>query len=116
MPDETTTARQLAEISRWIDDANAHRDREACTWGRLAKLAEETGEVIAAYIGATGQNPRKGVTTSMRSVLSELMDAAVTALAAAEHILGNNGEALDHLAQHIDNVHHRAGLQEAPRA
>lgn len=109
------TALQLAEISRWIDDGNAHRDPEARTWGRLAKLAEETGEVIAAYIGATGQNPRKGVTGTTDAVVRELMDAALTALAAAEHLLGNNGEALDYFTEHDDYVHERAGLQEAPR-
>lgn len=109
------TARQLAELSRWIDDSNTHRDPEARTWGRIAKLAEETGEVVAAYIGATGQNPRKGVTHTDQEVVNELLDVAVTALAAVEHLLGNGGSALACLVVRIDHVHYRAGLQEPPR-
>lgn len=101
-------ALQLADISEWIDKGNAHRDAEARTWGRLAKLTEEAGEVIAAYIGHTGQNPRKGVTHTSADVVKELLDVAVTALGAVEHITGHDVTALDRLAQHIDGVWRRA--------
>jgi len=55
-------SRQVAVLSRWIDERNQDRDPEAATWARLAKITEEAGEVVPAQIGATGQNPRKGVT------------------------------------------------------
>ena len=54
----------LVALSEWIDAGNAHRDPEAVTWGRLAKVAEEGGEVVAAYIGATGRIPARGRLTS----------------------------------------------------
>jgi hypothetical protein len=107
-PNEPISA-TLAELSAWIDTApaNAARDAEAATWGRLAKVAEESGEVIAAYIGATGQNPRKGITHGMAAVQAELLDVAVTALAAVEHLTGNHGRSLDHLAHHLTALRQR---------
>lgn len=100
----------LAALSRWIDAGNAHRDPEAVTWGRLAKLSEESGEVIAAFIGATGQNPRKGVTATTGDVVEELLDVAVTALGAIEHLTGHQSSALDRLEEKILAVAQRAGL------
>lgn len=98
----------LVELSQWIDAGNAHRDPEAVTWGRLAKLAEEVGEVIAAYIGATGQNPRKGVTHWVNDVRTELLDVAVTALGAYEHLDEHQGRALSALTNKIEQVIERA--------
>jgi NTP pyrophosphatase (non-canonical NTP hydrolase) len=94
----------LAHLSKWIDEHpdNAARDPEARTWGRLAKVSEECGEVIAAYIGATGQNPRKGVTHTDDNVRSELLDVAITALCAYEHMTGNRALSLDALLAHIE--------------
>lgn len=81
----TRSSAALVALSRWIDGGNAHRDPEAVTWGRLAKITEEAGEVIEAYIGMTGQNPRKGVTHARGDVVAELLDIAATALGAVEH-------------------------------
>lgn len=112
MSRQVPTASYLAAISRWVDDAptNAARDAEARTWGRLAKVAEECGEVIQAYIGATGQNPRKGVTNDQADVRKELLDVAVTALAAHEHLTGNDGSSMAALAQHVAYLAERAGV------
>lgn len=103
------TGNNLALLSRWIDDANGHRDSEARTWGRLAKIGEEFGEVIAAYIGVTNQNPRKGITHTDVDVRGELLDVAVTALAAYEHMTGNGGRSIYALTDHIDHLMHRTG-------
>lgn len=100
----------LVALSQWIDAGNAHRDREAVAWGRLAKIAEENGEVIEAFIGATGQNPRKGVTCSIEKVLDELLDVAITALAAYEHLDGHEGRSLGELDYKIRRVAERAGV------
>lgn len=108
------TTDRLIALSQWIDAGNAHRDPEAVTWGRLAKLAEEQGEVIEAFIGATGQNPRKGVTNTLEKVLEELLDVAITALGAYEHIDGHQGRALDELASKIYRVAERAGVTTGP--
>jgi len=99
----------LVALSDWIDDGNATRDAEAVTWGRLAKIGEEFGEVVAAYIGATGQNPRKGTTHDLGHVCDELLDVAVTALGAYEHLMGS-GDALEALDDKIVRVAQRAGV------
>lgn len=102
----------IRQLSTWIDEdpANASRDREAAAWGRLSKVAEEHGEAVQAYIAVTGQNPRKGVHGSIGDVKSELLDVALTALAAYEHFDGNRGEAMRAFGLHVRNVAHRAGV------
>ena len=105
-----TAAMGLAALSEWLDRQNRlmARDGEAITWGRLAKVSEECGEVIAAFIGATGQNPRKGFTHTNNDVVEELLDVAVTALGAVEHMVGNNGESMTLLEDKIRRVVARA--------
>lgn len=56
---------------------------------RVLKIIEEAGEAAAAYIGMTGQNPRKGVTHTETDLLAELADVAVTALCAMQHFTGS---------------------------
>jgi len=112
---DQTSHRQLQELSDWIDDwpENARRDPEALTWGRLAKVSEEAGEVIAAFISVTGQNPRKTERMLMLAVESELLDVALTALCAVAHLRREEiraGTILDSLRVHIAAVHSRAGL------
>jgi NTP pyrophosphatase (non-canonical NTP hydrolase) len=98
----------LVFLSQWIDSAFAGRDPEVIAWARIAKIMEEGGEVVAAYIGATGQNPRKGVTHSISDVQKELLDVALTALGAYEHLNHDTGLAIEHLLQHIEKVADRA--------
>lgn len=107
-----TTSSLIARLSQYIDDApaNAARDPEARTWGRIAKVAEESGEVIAAYIGATGQNPRKGQTHDLGDVREELLDVALTALAAYEHVT-SDGEAIEALVLHVRRRAARVGIE-----
>lgn len=87
----------LSRLSRWIDSHNRQKSEREQLWERTAKCAEETGEVIGAMIGVTGQNPRKGFTHTIDDVEAELLDVAVTALGAIEHIHGNEGVAFDRL-------------------
>ena len=105
-------SKALVALSQWIDAGNAHRDPEAVTWGRLAKIGEEFGEVIEAWIGATGQNPRKGQTHTFSDVAEELLDVAVTALGALEHLTEHEGLSLEHLDDKILRVARRAGVIE----
>jgi phosphoribosyl-ATP pyrophosphohydrolase len=54
---------------------------------RVMKVGEEAGEVFQAWIGWTGQNPRKGVTHTKADVALELADvilAATVALASLD--------------------------------
>ena len=59
----------------WLDEHSTQSPQEERLL-RLLKLSEEVGEVGAAVIGATGQNPRKGVTQH------ELCDVVFSALVA----------------------------------
>ncbi|MFF9309966.1 MazG-like family protein [Streptomyces sp. NPDC014748] len=71
----------------WLDQENGRSQQEITL--RLLKLTEEAGEVAQAWIGVTGQNPRKGVTHTMPQVQDELCDVIVTAAVALASIVGN---------------------------
>lgn len=106
------SAARVVALSRWVDEApaNAALPPEALTWLRIAKLSEEVGETVAALIAVTGSNPRKGVHGTMNQVAKELLDTALTALCAYEHVTGHTGHGLAALFGHIEAVHRRAGL------
>lgn len=106
---------RIVALSRWIDAGNVDRDPETLNWIRLSKVSEEAGEVISALTAATGANPRKGVCGSMTAVDKELLDVALTALAAFEHTNGHMGFSLAALFAHIQAVHERAGLTDPTR-
>ncbi|MGW3357293.1 MazG-like family protein [Streptomyces bungoensis] len=71
---------------------------------RILKLSEEVGEVSEAVIGATGQNPRKGVTHSWEDVQAELCDVAITALVALRTL---TPDAREVFAGHLERVRER---------
>lgn len=108
--DSTDLSRGIAALSTWIDEGNRGRDPEAATWARLAKVTEEAGEVVAAHIGATGQNPRKGITHRTEDVQEELLDVALTALAALEHLRGHDHRSIELLEDKLGRTLQRAGL------
>ncbi|MEU0053871.1 MazG-like family protein [Streptomyces sp. NPDC006309] len=68
---------------------------------RILKLSEEVGEVAEAVIGATGQNPRKGVTHSWEDVQAELCDVAITALVALRTLTPDARQVFEH---HLEKV------------
>ncbi|MFJ2867075.1 MazG-like family protein [Kitasatospora sp. NPDC087314] len=68
-------------VVAWLDEESTQSPREERLL-RILKLSEEIGEVGAAVIGATGQNPRKGVTHSWEDVQHELCDVVFSALVA----------------------------------
>lgn len=104
-------AMRIAKISAWVDEAevNIHRDPEALGWHRVAKVAEEAGEAVGAWLLSTGGNPRKPV-GPVADVIEELLDTAIAALGAVEHLTGNDGAALGMLFSKVAKVHKRAGL------
>jgi hypothetical protein len=108
--------RGLTTLSRWFDEGQ-DRD-EGQMWHRLAKVAEEAGEVIDAIIGWTGRNPRKGKCKTQADVEKELLDTAMAALGAVEHLYGNPDRAvsLDLLERHVAGLIERAGLTLIPPA
>ena len=103
---------EMAELIDWMDtdlDSNVAELYKgqplAQDWARIAKVIEETGEVIDAYIGVTGQNPRKGEYGDMGHVLSELCDVALTGLYAIQHFTKDAESTLGQL--HARALHHR---------
>ncbi|MFJ6663923.1 MULTISPECIES: MazG-like family protein [unclassified Streptomyces] len=79
---------------------------------RILKLSEETGEVAEAVIGATGQNPRKGVTHTWDDVQAELCDVVITALVALRTLTPEAGEVFE---RHLRRVRDRP-LRPSARA
>jgi hypothetical protein len=110
MSDFTSDA--LVALSQWIDQSDNYRncDPETVLWRRVTKVASEAGEVIDALAGYVGENPRKGVTHTKDELVGELLDSAVAALGAVEHLTGNSGLALALLDDKIVAVATRAGL------
>jgi NTP pyrophosphatase (non-canonical NTP hydrolase) len=72
-------------LHAWLDAGRAHGGREGLLL-RILKLSEEVGEVAQAVIGATGQNPRKGVSHTWDDVRSELCDVVITAMVALREL------------------------------
>ena len=69
----------------WLDGHNGIGGPELTM--RIMKVGEEFGEVVTAWIGLAGQNPRKGVTHTGDDVADELADVVLAALVAV-HSLG----------------------------
>lgn len=91
--------RHVATLTAWLDAANPRTEHEvAC---RVMKLAEETGEAVAAYIGMTGQNPRKGTCATLDDLTAELCDVIVTAMVALATVTGDASGAETRLQQHV---------------
>lgn len=108
----------LDALSRWVDDGNATRfagmsrpelEAELLLLHRTIKVAEELGESVQKIIGYTGANPRKGVTAQRADIVDELLDVAVTALGAIEHIVGHDYLTMERLDSKIVAVAKRAG-------
>ena len=110
MTDTTTTTQvALVALSQWIDAHNAHRPDEVNLWSRVVKASEEAAEAQAALRLYLGENPRKG-TGPIEDIIDELLDTAVAALGAVEHLRGHDGHALQLLDMKIIRVAIRAGV------
>ena len=93
-------------MTDWLDD------NTRINWGigmllRCLKVGEEAGEVTAAVIGVTGQNPRKGFSHTWDDVAAELCDVILTAMVALTTI---KDEPADVFGEHITRVALRAEL------
>lgn len=88
----------IDRLRAWLDANRAHDGQEGLLL-RILKLSEEVGEVAQAVIGATGQNPRKGITHTWDDVRSELCDVVITALVALHTLTPDAREVfMTHLA------------------
>ncbi|OSC49484.1 hypothetical protein B5181_40915 [Streptomyces sp. 4F] len=84
---------------KWLEADQPVGGREGLLL-RMLKLSEEVGEVAEAVIGATGQNPRKGVTHTWDDVEAELCDVVITAMVALRTLTPEAREVFErHLAR-----------------
>ncbi|MBR8641322.1 MazG-like family protein [Streptomyces tuirus] len=111
MNDQTTPELWSAvdDLWEWLETNRPVEGREGLLL-RILKLTEEVGEVSEAVIGATGQNPRKGVTHTWDDVRSELCDVVITALVALRTL---TPDARGVFARHLERVTRRS-LGTAP--
>ncbi|GGP95929.1 8-oxo-dGTP pyrophosphatase MutT (NUDIX family)/NTP pyrophosphatase (non-canonical NTP hydrolase) [Actinomadura coerulea] len=70
----------------------------------VMKIAEEVGEVVEAYLGMTGGNPRKGVHKTTEDVLDELADVILSAAVPMVDLAGGPEEAGRHMARRLGVV------------
>lgn len=91
-----------ARAARWLAFTNGSSPHQTAM--QLMKITEEAGEATAAYIGMTGQNPRKGVTHTAEDVAAELCDVI---LAAATALHGFTDNPARTLGQHAERVGQR---------
>jgi hypothetical protein len=95
----------ITTITAWLDEKSGLRDNpQADLLSRVLKIGEEYGETVAALIGMTGQNPRKGFTHTESDVCLELADVIVTALCAMQHITQNEAVSRAYLASKIQGI------------
>jgi NTP pyrophosphatase (non-canonical NTP hydrolase) len=100
-PDLWTT---VDTLTQWLDTNRPIEGREGVLL-RILKLSEEVGEVSEAVIGATGQNPRKGVSHTWDDVQAELCDVVITALVALRTL---TPEARQVFGGHLERVRERS--------
>ncbi|WP_181020000.1 MazG-like family protein [Nonomuraea typhae] len=94
-----TIAQHVAVLLAWLDATNPRTDHEISM--RIMKIGEEYGEAVAAYIGMTGQNPRKGVTHTRDDLTTELCDVIVTAMVALASVAGDADRAGQLIDEHL---------------
>jgi len=107
-----TIGQNVAKLSKWIDASYpASMDAELVLRRRVGKIMNEAGEVAQALEGYTGENPRKGVFDTSDHVMAELLDVAITALGAWEHMDGNLGRSQHVLEEKLLAILRRAGIE-----
>lgn len=106
-----TQLNKIFYLDQWLDGNVGPAYQQAPLaqdLARIAKIGEETGEAIQAFIGLTGQNPRKGVHGTMNDLLEELADCAVTAILAIQHFTKDTSKTNRILTSTLDATYHRA--------
>jgi hypothetical protein len=89
----------IARTVAGLDAANGRSPQETAV--RVMKIAKETGEAMAAYIGPAGASPRKGTAGSPDNLAGELCDVVLAALIALATVVGGTSQAESRLARHV---------------
>jgi NTP pyrophosphatase (non-canonical NTP hydrolase) len=78
----------IETIDNWLDNNTSELYKNqplAQDMARVAKAGEEAGEAFEAFLGATGQNPRKGFSKDIEDVFDELADVAMAGILGIQH-------------------------------
>jgi phosphoribosyl-ATP pyrophosphohydrolase len=113
--EDTFDWQAIRDIDAWLDREVSQEYRNqplAQDWARITKIAEELGETVQAFIGYTGQNPRKGVTNGREEVLNELADVVFTATLALQHFVKDPQEVRDILRRKLAAIEKRVPRQD----
>ena len=94
-----TLTQHVGALLAWLDTANPRTDHETAM--RIMKIGEEFGEVVSAYIGVTGQNPRKGVSATHADLTGELCDVIIAAMCALATVADGADDAEQILRTHL---------------
>jgi len=78
---------KIAAITAKLDNTSVLPPEQE-RFARIMKIGEEMGEVVEAFLGALGQNPRKGITNGLDKVGDELTDVVITSWVAMYTVLG----------------------------
>lgn len=110
-PPDAVILGKLTQINDWIEEGLGmpyETQPLAAHWARLAKVAEEVGEVMEAAITWTGANPRKQQRSeAFFEMLDELCDVIVTTLLAILHFDMDAESVFDLLWTRVDFLHAR---------
>ncbi|ADD44752.1 hypothetical protein [Stackebrandtia nassauensis] len=94
-----TTWEAVAASTSWLDNSNGTGDHELTC--RILKVTEEAGEAAAAWIGALGRNPRKGVTHTREQTAAELADVVISSLVAISSLGFDPQDTVDECARKV---------------
>ncbi len=106
---------KLAELAlTWLDIERPRTDHEITL--RVMKIAGEAGEVVDAYEGWIGHNPRKGVYATQQDVYEELCDIILTAAVTLGTLAGDIPAARKILSEFVEarTARFRGLLDSAP--
>lgn len=93
----------LVEFSEYIDN---RQPDEGLTTIRLAKIAEQAGEMLGAHIRHQGRNILKeDHTVTEDDVAARVLSVAFCALAAYEHLTDHAGRSMSDLITLIGDMH-----------
>ncbi|SRR5712691_1618791 len=109
-PEDTINWQAIDIIDKWLDTSVSDHYKIqplAQDWARISKVGEEVGEAIQAFVGYTGQNPRKGFTNDQEKVLDELADVVFTAILAIQHFTKDANVTRAILRSSLRNIYHR---------
>ena len=108
--DDSIDWQAIRNIDEWLDE-NVGKEYQgqplAQDWARISKVGEELGEAIQAFIGVTGQNPRKGRTHITEEVMNELADVVFTAILAIQHFTKDTAKTSDILRRKLTTIEAR---------